>query len=87
MSTENDVRIQANKESLREAFPARAAELARWLATPGETKPRSALATIDPRSRRMDWLRPTTSDGRRSPAPYRDYRDAAERLAKNRHSG
>jgi transcriptional regulator with XRE-family HTH domain len=80
MSTENDIRIQANKESLREAFPGRAGELARWLATPGETQPRSALAMIDPRSRRMDWLRPSTSDGRRSPAPYRDYRDAASRL-------
>jgi transcriptional regulator with XRE-family HTH domain len=87
MSTENDARIQSNRESLHEAFPARAGDLARWLATPGEAKPRSAIAMIDPRSRRMDWLRPTISDGRRSPAPYRDYRDSAERLAKNRHSG
>jgi transcriptional regulator with XRE-family HTH domain len=81
MSTENDARIQANRESLREAFPARAGDLAPWLATAGAIRPRNALAMIDPRSRRTDWLRPATSDGRRSAAPYRDYRDAAGRLS------
>jgi transcriptional regulator with XRE-family HTH domain len=80
MSTENDARIQANREILRRAFPSRAGDLARWLATSGEISPPSALAMIDPRSRRIDWLRPSTSDGRRSSAPYRDYRDAARRL-------
>jgi hypothetical protein len=36
---------------------------------------------IDPRSRRANWLVATTVDGRRTPASYRDYRDAAELLA------
>jgi transcriptional regulator with XRE-family HTH domain len=34
-----------------------------------------AIAMIDPRSRRREWLLPTTLDGRRSPARYRDRRD------------
>jgi hypothetical protein len=32
---------------------------------------------IDPRTRRAEWLRRTTSDGRRSPAPYANYAAAA----------
>ena len=81
MSTENDARIQANREVLRKEFPARAGDLAPWLALPGENRPPNALAMIDPRSRRTEWLRPSTSDGRRSLAPYRDYRDAAAKLS------
>jgi hypothetical protein len=35
---------------------------------------------IDPRSRRIDWLRATISDGRRSTAPYENDRAAADAL-------
>ena len=76
-TTESDARIRANRDLLREAFPTRAADLAKWIRTPSGDGLPSALAMIDPRSRRIDWLRPTESDGRRSPAPYADYRAAA----------
>jgi hypothetical protein len=76
-STENDARVRSNRTILEQAFPARARDLGPWLATPGLAVPRKALAMIDPRSLRSDWLRPTMSDGRRSPARYADYRAAA----------
>jgi transcriptional regulator with XRE-family HTH domain len=76
-STENDARVRSNRELLAQTFPNRARELHSWLAAPGATFPTRSLAMIDPRTRRVDWLRPTTSDGRRSPAPYADYRAAA----------
>jgi hypothetical protein len=40
------------------------------------------LAVVDPTSKRRDWLRATRVDGRRSPAPFRDYGDAARRLGR-----
>jgi transcriptional regulator with XRE-family HTH domain len=76
-STENDARTRGNKEILGQAFPGRARELGSWIVTPGAAVPPRALAMIDPRSVRAEWLRPTTSDGRRSPAPYANYRAAA----------
>jgi transcriptional regulator with XRE-family HTH domain len=71
----NDLRVRENRELLRQSFPVRARELLAWVAGPG-TSPVSrgrALAMIDPRSKRRDWLIPTRTDGRRSPAPYLDY--------------
>lgn len=79
-SSENDARTHSNKEILGQAFPARARELGVWIDTPGAAVPPRALAMIDPRSLRAAWLRPTTSDGRRSPAPYANYRAAAEAM-------
>lgn len=70
----NDVRIQENSAALSRAFPVRARELATIVVEPGVTEVGgNALALFDPRSKRRDWLRPTTLDGRRSPAPYPDY--------------
>jgi hypothetical protein len=79
-SEENDQRVVANRDLLRQAFPARAGAIDAWLRDPRAPLPARSLAVIDPRTRRRDWLRPTRSDGRRSPAPYRDYADAARRL-------
>lgn len=71
----NDERVRANRESLAAAFPARATELTRAVASGDFARRRTGLAMIDPRSRRRQWLRPTRSDGRRSAAPYEDYAD------------
>lgn len=80
-STENDVRVRLNRPLLDQSFPGRAAAIRPWLATPGESAPTfPGIAMVDPRSRRVDWLRPTASDGRRSAAPYADYRAAAAAL-------
>lgn len=80
-STENDMRVRLNRALLEQACPGRAAAVRPWLVTAGAPTPDwPCLAMIDPRSRRVDWLRPTASDGRRSPAPYADYRAAAVAL-------
>lgn len=81
MSAENDARIQANRSMLLGAFPGRPADLGPWVAdSTAKLPPWPAMALVDPRSRRTDWLRPSRTDGRRSPAPYADYRDAAGAL-------
>jgi transcriptional regulator with XRE-family HTH domain len=69
-----------NHDLLAQAFPGRAAALAEWLADPDAPVPPRSLAMVDPRSRRRAWLRPTRLDGRRSPAPFRNYADAAAQL-------
>jgi transcriptional regulator with XRE-family HTH domain len=71
----NDARIKDNQAALAAGFPIRASELHRILAN--EVPPRNAraVALIDPRSRRHDWLRPSRLDGRPTPAPYVDYAD------------
>ncbi|MBA2380473.1 MAG: helix-turn-helix domain-containing protein [Chloroflexi bacterium] len=77
----NDRRIRENSGSLRRSYPLRWRELASIVAghsvlpTPG-----CALAMLDPRSRRVQWIRSTRDDGRRSPAPYADYIDFMTRL-------
>jgi hypothetical protein len=76
----NDERLADNRTLLRQAFPARARELAAWLADPRQPLPERAIAIIDPRSRRREWLQPTRSDGRRALARYRDYADASAAL-------
>jgi hypothetical protein len=44
-------------------------------------KGRRAIALIDPTRRRREWLTPSRVDGRRrTAAPFRDYRDAVDRL-------
>jgi transcriptional regulator with XRE-family HTH domain len=80
-SDDVDVGISVNADVLRSAFPARAAEMARVVAgVPPATAMARGVALIDPSSRRRDWLLRSRSDGRRSPAPYRDYADAAHRF-------
>jgi hypothetical protein len=81
-SAENQAALLAHSGLFRLAFPARAADLASAFDHPLDQIPQNGLAMIDPRSRRGDWLRATRADGRRSPAPYRDYRDAAAALAR-----
>jgi hypothetical protein len=51
-------------------------------AVAGEAWGGRGLALIDPSSRRRAWLIRTRLDGRRSPAPFADYADAARRLGR-----
>jgi putative transcriptional regulator len=80
-SDEIDAAIRANGEALQAAFPNRAISMSAIV--DGQIAPDArsrGLALIDPSSRRQDWLIKTRLDGRRSPAPYRDYADAARRF-------
>ena len=80
MSETNDRFLAANRLLMATAFPARARELAavvRRAAEPTETR---YLALVDPRSRAINWVRPTRIDGRYSDPPYRDYIDAVRLL-------
>jgi transcriptional regulator with XRE-family HTH domain len=72
----NESRIADNRATLKPGFPIRAA-LLRQIVGEQMPAPRGvrAMALIDPRSRRQDWLRPSRIDGRRTPAPYVDYAD------------
>jgi transcriptional regulator with XRE-family HTH domain len=70
-----------HRQLLRRTFPERAAVM-RAVVIDGRAEARTRrLALVDPASRRRDWLLRSRSDGRRSPAPYRDYGDAARRFA------
>lgn len=80
-SAEADAGIRAHRSVLDQGFPVRAHEALRWLADGGLPPLGRVLAMVDPASRRRDWLIRTRSDGRRSEPPYRDLREAAERLA------
>jgi DNA-binding XRE family transcriptional regulator len=81
-SGEVDAAIATHREVLRQAFPVRAVAMRATLAgTRIGIAGERGLALIDPASRRRDWLIPSRSDGRRSPAPYRDHGDARARLA------
>lgn len=80
-SDEVDKAIRANADALAAAFPMRATDMHDVLnGRPQPTLPSRGLALIDPSSRRREWLVKSRSDGRRTPAPYRDYADAARRL-------
>ncbi|HEV8280540.1 MAG TPA: helix-turn-helix domain-containing protein [Candidatus Limnocylindrales bacterium] len=74
--------LRRYRDLIRIAFPRRAAEMRIDVLQPERlaVSPRG-LALIDPTSRRRDWLLPSRSEGRRTQAPYRDYADAARRLA------
>lgn len=86
-SEENDHAIRLNHGLLRTTFPGLARPLADWVAAPGTPVPEASLAMIDPRSRRADWLRPTASEGRRTPAPYSHYADAAAAIRASGRAG
>jgi transcriptional regulator with XRE-family HTH domain len=73
-SEEVERTLRVNRDALGIAFPRRDDVL-----RPAAGASR-ALALIDPRRRRRDWLMRSRLDGRRSVAPYRDYADAATRL-------
>jgi transcriptional regulator with XRE-family HTH domain len=71
----NDAIIQENRDAFRQSFPVRRPVTTGNSAMVPDSSERRALAMIDPRSRRRHWLIGTAVDGRRSPAPYRDYAD------------
>jgi transcriptional regulator with XRE-family HTH domain len=83
-SAADDENVRRQLGLLSEVFPDGATGLARLIAAPAGTIPSGAIATIDPRSRRAEWLRSTRPHGRRAAAPYATYRDAAERLTPRR---
>jgi hypothetical protein len=82
-SRANDGRIASDSEVFAAAFPGRAIELRSVIEGSVDPLAGRYLAMIDPRSRRSIWLWPTRSDGRRSPAPYVDYIDAARQLERD----
>ena len=77
---ENDARVSVNRAALKASFPTTGRQLQEWVGSIRSSSPPAAIAMINPRSRRADWLISTRSDGRRSDAPFADYRDAARRL-------
>ena len=70
----------ASSGAFAAGFPGRAAALQTVVDRGAHLESGQFLAMIDPKSRRAAWLRPTRSDGRRTPAPYVDYIDAARQL-------
>lgn len=77
-------RIDANRDLVSRAFPARAADTAAWLASPTVPRPRGwTLAVADPLYRGRHWLRSTVARERRSAPTYRDYADAARRIVRS----
>jgi predicted pyridoxine 5'-phosphate oxidase superfamily flavin-nucleotide-binding protein len=80
-TVETDARLAANIDLVRNDLSGGAADLAAWIDDSTAATPKPAIALIDPATRRRAWLWRTRSDGRRSAAPYRDYRDAAGKLS------
>jgi hypothetical protein len=79
-SDEADESIRANRDVMARAFPVRAAEMSGLLDDRDVRPIGRGIALIDPASRRRAWLIRARSDGRRSPAPYAGYADAARRF-------
>lgn len=78
LSTEAvEQRIRENRVSIDRGFPIRARGLsvAVDLGDAVDVGRGRAMALIDPRSRRRNWLRPSRIDGGRTRAPYADYAD------------
>jgi transcriptional regulator with XRE-family HTH domain len=71
----NEDRVRSNRDALATGFPHRAAALTATVASGVSPDGGRALALIDPRSKRRQWLRPARIDGRRSASPYVDYAD------------
>lgn len=80
-SDEVERTVGLQRQVLRRSFPNRAAAMRELIVGSASAIDGIGLALIDPTSRRRDWLIPTRSDGRRSAAPFRDYGEAARRLA------
>jgi len=64
--------VTAHAELMHGALPGRAPELLAWLRGTGPPVRGSALAMVDPLSRRDRWVRATVPDGRRTPAAHVD---------------
>jgi transcriptional regulator with XRE-family HTH domain len=73
--------VRSHRDLLALAFPMRAPRIADLLGWPQEELSGRGFALIDPASRRREWLIRTSTDGRRSRLPYRDYADAARPAA------
>ncbi len=73
--------IRSSRELLATAFPVRAIDMLNTLESGRPTTDGRGIALIDPTSKRRAWLMRSRIDGRRSAAPYRDYGEAARRLA------
>jgi transcriptional regulator with XRE-family HTH domain len=72
--------IRTHRDLFERAFPRRAPAMALdVLRSRIDDQNGRGLAMIDPASRRRRWLIATRVDGRRSPARYRGYADAASR--------
>ena len=72
----NDTRTKANRALLAAEFPDRARDLEVLIDSGGGRESGAfsrGVAMVDPRSRRIAWIRPLRIDGRRSTAPYADY--------------
>jgi len=80
-SNANDEALKAAKPMIDRVFSRRARELQSAIDR-GEVCDGRGIAMVDPRSRRMEWLRPLKIDGRRRPAPYRDYRDCLQVISR-----
>jgi len=78
---EVETAVRRERELLRVGFPLRASDMRAVLDGSPPHGIERGLALIDPSSRRADWLIATRLDGRRSASPYRDYGDAARRMA------
>ena len=78
---EADARITANRWLLGRELPGAPDPMRAWIRDAAGPLPAGVIGLIDPASRRDRWLLRPRSMGRRSPTPYRDYRDAAARLA------
>jgi len=75
-------RISFNRELLARSLPGRATELRAWIESTAGPPPRGpTIVLVDPASRRASWVRPVRRPDVRPLAPYRDYTDAARRLA------
>lgn len=81
LATEDAERVVRDfRVTFDDRFPGRANRLAVGIASGVTTGLPRSIALIDPRSRRIAWLRPLRIDGRRSRAPYRDYLDCLRLL-------
>ncbi len=83
-SDDNDDRLTRNAAILADEFSSGPADLGAWVGADGSPPSGRSIALIDPSSRRAAWLIASRSQGRRTPAPYRDYVDAAKRLRTGR---
>ncbi len=73
----NDEALRRHRDTFGRGYSIRAKALGELVRLPTRVPGRGqrAIAMIDPRSRRREWLIPTILDGRRSRARYRDRRD------------
>jgi Predicted transcriptional regulators len=80
-SEEVEDALRSNRALMAQAFPTRAKAMSGLLDGTDHRGLGRGIALIDPTSKRRNWLGLSRIDGRRSPAPFTDYGDAARRLA------